>query len=172
MACSTVDDRVVGEILAVVDHDRPEVDKHKECNIGHLLKRKDEREDVVRQGLSEAIKRVEGVAGKGSRHNPLVVKLVQILVDQTVVKPAMSPVDAKVGKKKEEWELKEVIPQAGSIFGGVVQFAVASNFEEEEGRCDDGHDWHGLVGCNDLHADLIFNESRVLKGALVEDEYV
>lgn len=112
------------------------------------------------------------MASKGRRHDPLVVKLVQVLVDQAVVKPAMSPVDAEVGEKEEERELEEVVPEPGTIFGGVVEFAVSAHFKEEEGCCDDGHDGHGLVGCNDFKADLVLDEARVVKCSLVEDEDV
>jgi hypothetical protein len=100
------------------------------------------------------------------------MKLVQVLVDQAVVKPAMSPVDTEVGKEEEERELEEVVPKPGSIFGGVVEFAVSAHFEEEEGCRDDGHDGHGLVGCDDLKADLVLDETRMVKCSLVEDENV
>lgn len=112
------------------------------------------------------------MAGKGSRHNPLVVKLVQILVNQAVVKPAMSPVDAEVGKQEKQRELEEVVPESRSIFSGIIELAVASDFEKEERCCDDGHDRHGLVGCDNLKADLVLDKTRVVKRSLVEDKDV
>lgn len=101
MACSTVDDRIVGKILAVVDHDGPEVHEDKKRNISHLLKGENEGEHMVGDRLSEAIKRMEGMARKRGGHDPLVVSLVKMLVDEWVVKPSMDPVDAEVGKDKE-----------------------------------------------------------------------
>jgi hypothetical protein len=47
VAGGAVDDGVVGEVLAVVDHDGPEVDKDEEEDVGHLLQREDKGEDVV-----------------------------------------------------------------------------------------------------------------------------
>lgn len=170
VASSTVDDGVVGEVFTIVDHDRPQVDENEKSDVGHLLQGEDEGEEVVGNRLSEAIERVESMAGKGSRHDPLVVRLVKTLVDERMVEVSMNPVDAEVGKDEEEGELEDVVPHSGTIGGGVVELSVAADFEEEERGSDDGHNWHGLVGLDHLEPDLVLEESGVVEGALVEDE--
>lgn len=47
VAGGTVDDRAVGDIFTIVDHDGPDVDEHEKSNVGELLQREEEREDVV-----------------------------------------------------------------------------------------------------------------------------
>lgn len=170
VAGRAVDDRVVGEVLAVVDHDGPEVDKDEEEDVGHLLQREDEGEDVIRDGLGEAVDGVEGMAGVGRRHDPLVVRLVQALVDGGVVEAAVNPVDEEVGEDEEERELEEVVPQAGALLGDIVELAVAADLEQEQGRRHHGHEGHGLVGVDNLEPDLVLEVLGVVHDALVEDE--
>ena len=76
MAGSAVDDGRVGDVLAVVDHDSPDLDESEQCDVGELLQREDEGEEVVWEGLGEAVERVEGVRGERRGHDPLVVRLV------------------------------------------------------------------------------------------------
>ena len=85
MAGSTVDNGAVGNVLAIMDHDGPDVDKGKEGNIGEFLKREDEGVDVVRDTLCPAIDRVESMACEGSWHNPLVVGLMKALIEDRAV---------------------------------------------------------------------------------------
>ena len=47
VAGGSVDDGAVGDVFTVVDHDGPDVDEHEESNVGELLQREEEREDVV-----------------------------------------------------------------------------------------------------------------------------
>ena len=112
------------------------------------------------------------MAGEGRGHDPLVVRLVKVLVDERVVEVAMDPVDAEVGEDEEDGELEEVVPHAGALLGGVVKLAVASNLEAHEGRGAEGHEGHGLVGLDDLEPDLVLDELGMVEGALVEDEEV
>lgn len=94
VACGTVDDRRVVCVLAVVDQDCPDVDKDEKGDRGKLGQREEEWENVVWKTLSIAIERVESVRGKGSGHDPLVVWLVDVLVDAGMVKSTVDPVDA------------------------------------------------------------------------------
>jgi len=98
--------------------------------------------------------------------------LVKVLVDERVVQVAVNPVDAEVGKEKEERELEDVVPHAGPLVGGVIELAVAADFEEEKGCGADGHEGHRLVGLLDLEPDLVLDELGMVDGALVEDEEV
>ena len=47
VARGAVDDGVVGEVLAVMDEDGPEVDEDEESDVGELLQGEQEGEDVV-----------------------------------------------------------------------------------------------------------------------------
>ena len=172
VARSAVHDGVVGEILTVVDEDGPEVDEDEEDDVGHLLQGEDERENVIRHGLGETVERVESMAGVRRRHDPLVVRLVKVLVDERVVEVAVDPVDAEVGKEEEQRELKNIVPHSGPFGGRVIQLGVATDLESHN-RCGaECHERHGLVGLNDLEPDLVLDELGVLQGPLVEDEVV
>ena len=108
VAGGAVDDGRVGDVLAVVDHDGPDLDEGEEGDVGELLQREDEGEQVVGDGLGKAVERVEGVAGEGRGHDPLVVRLVQALVEELAVQGAVDPVDAEVGEGQEDGELDPV----------------------------------------------------------------
>lgn len=172
VASSAVDDGALSNVLAIVDHDSPDVDKGEEGDIGELLEREQERKDVVGQRLGKSIKRVEGVAGVRRGHDPLVVGLVEVLVDLGVVQPAVDPVDAEVGEDNEEGELDDVVPDSRAFCGGVVHLAVSTDLGDEEGRGEDAHDGHGAHGLGDLHGDLVLEIFGVGEGGLVEDEDV
>lgn len=101
VASSAVDHRIVTHELAVVNQDGPKVDEHEQEDKGNLLEGKQEGEDVVRQTLSGTIEGVEGVGGKWSRHNPLVVRLMQAFIDERMVQPTVDPVNAEVGEHEE-----------------------------------------------------------------------
>ena len=47
VASGAIDDGAVCDIFTVVDHDSPDVDEHEESNVGELLQREEERENVV-----------------------------------------------------------------------------------------------------------------------------
>jgi len=149
VAGGAVDDGRVGDVLAVVDHDGPDLDEGEEGDVGELLQGEDEGEEVVGDGLGEAVERVEGVGGEGCGHDPLVVRLVQALVEELAVQGAVDPVDAEVGEGQEDGEL-DPVPGAAEegekrvgelgVGGGVVDEAEAADFGDEEGNGEDGHD--------------------------------
>ena len=45
---SSVDDRIVRNVLAIVYHDRPDVDEDEQSNIGELLEWEDKGKDMIR----------------------------------------------------------------------------------------------------------------------------
>lgn len=49
------------------------------------------------------------------RHDPLVVWLVERLVDCRVVQTPVDPVDAEIGKGDEYWELQVVVQKEGLV---------------------------------------------------------
>ena len=85
VASGTVDDRRVGDILAVMDENSPEIDEYEEGHVGEFLEWEYVWEYVVGDALGESVERVEGVARKGCGHDPLVVRFVQAFVDQRMV---------------------------------------------------------------------------------------
>lgn len=109
VAGSSVDHRAIGHILAIVDQDSPEVDEPEQEDIGNLLEREDEREQVVGHTLRPSIQRVESMRGVRARHDPLVVRLVQRLVHARVVQATVDPVDAKIGERDEQRELEKTV---------------------------------------------------------------
>lgn len=61
VAGSTVHDGAVGDVLAVMNEDGPEIDEAEQEDVGDLLQGEYEGEDVVRNTLGPTIERVEGV---------------------------------------------------------------------------------------------------------------
>lgn len=172
VASSAVDDRVVAHKLAIVNQNCPEVDEYEQADEGDLLQRENEDEDVVWHTLSEAVERVEGVGGEWGGHDPLVVRLVQTLVDERVVKTSVDPVDAEVGKHEEQWELDPIVQGERSFVGLVVEFAVSADLGDHKGRKADGHQGHGLHGLLHFEFDLVAEVLGVLESLLVKDEEV
>ena len=110
MAGGTVDNWVVGHVLTVVDHNGPEVDEGEQDQVGDLVKRQDHWVDVVGQGLEVTVDWVEGMGGEWSADQPLVVRLVQGLVDTRPVQPSVSQVDTTVGEEDESGVLDQQFP--------------------------------------------------------------
>ena len=103
--------RLRDAVIAIVDRDRPHVDQEIQDQVDKLVHREQEHVDVVREALSEAVQRVEGVAGERARDLPLVVGLVD-LVDEGVVQPPVDPVDDKVREHDEGDERPRDAPPA------------------------------------------------------------
>lgn len=82
----------------------------------------------------------------------------------------MDPVDEKIGEDDEKGELQIVVQGKWLIGQIIVEFSVAANFAEEEGRGEDGHDREGNHGLAYFKGDLVFEIFRVGKGGVVEDE--
>lgn len=172
MASGSVDDWRVHHEFTVVDEDRPHVDEDKQANISDLLKREDERKYVVRNGLREAVEWVESMRRKWSRHNPLMMRLMQRLIDLWVVQAAVNEVDEEVGKEEKEWELEPLVPCSWALGGGVVEFGVTLKFGGKANSGQQGHEWHSGVGLDHLKLDLVLQEFWVCEGCVVEDEVV
>ena len=92
-----------------MDEDGPEIDKGEESNVCKFLEGKQEREQVVRNRLREAVHWVEGMRSEWCRHDPFVVWLVESLVDARMVQTAVYPIDQEIREKDEERELDDVI---------------------------------------------------------------
>ena len=103
--------RLRDAVIAVVDRDSPHIDQKIQDEVDKLVHWEQKHVDVVRQALSEAVQRVEGVAGERARDLPLVVRLVD-LVDEGVVQPPVDPVDDKVREHDERDERPGDAPPA------------------------------------------------------------
>ena len=172
MASGTVNDRTVGNIFTIVDHDGPKVDEAKEEDICDLLEGKDKREDVVRDALRPAVNGVEGVGRIRAGHDPLVMGLMQGLVNERVMETPMDPVDAKIGESEEERELEDAVVREWLFSERVIEFGIASDLGDEERSGQQGHERHRTHCLHDLHWDLVLEEFRMLEGGLVPDEDV
>lgn len=74
------------------------------------MKRENEGEDVVWNALGKTINRVERMARIGSWHNPLVVWLMEVFVNEWVMKTPVDHVDEAVRECNKERELEKVVP--------------------------------------------------------------
>jgi len=109
VAGRAINNWAVRHIFPIVNEDSPDVDESEQSNIGQLLQWKDEREDVIWHALGETIEWVESMAGIRSRHDPLVVWLMECLVDHGMMQPAVYKVNEEVGKEYEDGELEIVV---------------------------------------------------------------
>lgn len=176
VASSTIDDGTVRDVLAVVNQDGPNVDEHEESDVRKLLEREQEREDVVRQRLRISVKWVECMRGERCRHDPLVMRLMKLLVDQWVVLCTVDPINEEVGEHDEEGELKERVPSThvpgGRLWQLVVDERVAIDFGNEPRRGEKGNDGHCAQCLIDLHAHLVLEVFWVVDGSLIEDKNI
>ena len=162
----------VGDILPIVNENGPEVDKDKQEDIGQFLQRKDERKDVVWYALGPAVQWVEGMGGKRTRHDPLVMWFVQSLVDERVVQTTVNPVDEEISKTDKERKLQNAVVRERLFGKAIVEFGVASDFENEEGSGQKCHWRHGTHRLLDFQRDLVFQKLGVLVGRFVPNIYV
>lgn len=111
-------ERMTGDHVRIMNEDAPEVDRNKKCEVQVPLNREKEDEQVVRERLSEAIDRVERMGCEWRRYchrvsvndeqrtesertYPLMMRLMQSLVDKRYMEPAVYPIDAEVGEQQE-----------------------------------------------------------------------
>ena len=125
---------------------------------------------MVGHALREAIQRMESVACVWSRHDPFVMGFVENLVNLWVMQASVDPVDEEIGKDDKQGELHVVIQGKWLIGQIIVEFSVAANLAEEEGRGENSHDWESNHGLADFKGDLVLEVFRVGKGGVVEDE--
>lgn len=170
MAGSAVNNRAVSNVLAVVDHDGPEVDEDEKRDRGKLVQREQHGENVVRERLSPAVDGVESVRGVRGRHDPLVVRLVEVLVDERVVETSVDQVDAGIGEDDEKGVLKNLIRETWTFGNCVIKLRPATNFHEPKRDGQHGHAGHRLVRLLNLEPHLVLEVFGVVHSLLVEDE--
>lgn len=74
------------------------------------------------------------MARKGRGYDPLVVRLVQHLVDERVMETTVDSVDEEVGEGNEERELEDITLEARVPIGGVLQHAISADLGDEDMR--------------------------------------
>lgn len=168
----SVHNRAVGDVLAIMDENSPEVDEAKKKDIGHFLQREEEGENVVWNTLGPAVQGVESVGGERARHDPFVVRLVEGFVDSRMVKATMDPVDEEIGEEDEEWELQDAVIRERLLGNGVIELGVAPDFQNKERRSQQRHWGHGAHGLLHFHGDLVPQELGVVVGGFVPDENI
>lgn len=94
---------MTGDHVRVMNKDTPEVHKHKKTEIKPSVQREEEDEQMIRHRLQVTIEGMKCVGGEGSWNEPLVMWLVDILVDQWMVQGAMYPINAVVSEDQEKW---------------------------------------------------------------------
>lgn len=127
---------------------------------------------MIGYALGEAVDRMESVARVGRRHDPLVVRLVQSLIDVRVVQASMDPIDEEVRKADEERELENVVQPERGVGGRIVQFGVSPHFSHKKRDGEDSHYRKSDGGLSDLQGDLILEVFWVREGGMVEDEEI
>lgn len=81
-----------------MDRDCPDVDTKVECQVQVLVQWEKKCIHMIGDALYEAVDWVESKARKWCRHLPLVMRLVDVFVNQRIMKPTMDPVDHQVSK--------------------------------------------------------------------------
>jgi len=155
-----------------MDENGPDLHKDEQTQVSEFLQWEEEGENVVGKTLHKAVYRMESNRGVGGWHDPLVVRLMQMLIDQRVVQTAVDEVDAEIGEDQEHGELQPVVIGEGLVGESVVELRVTTDFTEEERRGHDCNPRHGIYSLTDFHSDLVLEKLGVLESSLVKDEYV
>lgn len=172
MASGTIDNRIMSKILTVVDHNCPDVNETEETKVNNLLQREYEREHVIRQALDITVDRVERVRGERCGNNPLVVRLVQILVHPRMMQATVCEIDKGIGEEQEQRKLEQEVSPATVALHRPEQLRVALCLSNKPRNSKQGHDGNGSHGLVDFHANLIFQVFRVLEILVIIDHII
>lgn len=172
MASGSVHDRAVGNVFTVMNEDSPEIDEAKEEDVGQLLERENERENMVWHTLRPAVQGVESVRGERAWHDPLVVRLVQSSVYSGVVQAAVDPVDEEIGKADEKGKLQNAVVRERFLGDGIVEFGISADLQNKERCSQQCHGRHGGHGLFDFEGNLVSKELGMVESRLVPDEDV
>ena len=101
--------------LRLTDKHSPEINEYKQGHIGKLLQRKQEWIQMIRHALRETIHWMEGMTREWRWHNPLMVRLMQCLVNQRMVQSTMDPINTQIRENNEQRKLQDVIESEWSV---------------------------------------------------------
>ena len=108
---------------------------------------------------------------KRRRHNPPMMRLMQRLINQRMMQPAMNQINQPIRKHQEQRELRDHVPPP-ILLGVQVQFAVPADFGEKPWGGEDGHLGQRVHCQGDFLFDLAGEEARVGFVGFVKDEVV
>ena len=146
MTSSTVHNGVIREVLAVVDHYRPEINKSEQKQVQHLVEWEKHRVDVVRKRLSPSVHWVESMRGKWSTHDPLVVRFVETLVDGRVVETSMDEIDTTIGEQNEGDDLHENgFPASGQLVNVHIKLGEPVDLHHEKWKRESHHHGKSII---------------------------
>lgn len=97
---------------------------------------------------------------KRRRYLPIMMRLMQPPINARMVLPAMDPIDQAIREQQKPEKRKDGVKE-GVVGDVVVEFGVATDFAEEPGDSEEGHDWHALHGQRDFLRFLENPEKRV-----------
>lgn len=137
-----------------VNVDSPDVDRSKGSQKEVLVDWVHEHEEVVWGALESAIEGSEGVGSEGGRDKPLVVLLVNVLVDPTVVETTVDPVDETI-VPHDVCEDTPDVKKHTALVDVVKEKRHATDFSQEEGHIHGSHDGDGLDSSHNLHINLV-----------------
>lgn len=103
--------------------------------------------------------------------NPLVVRLVNVLVDTGVVLKSMDPVNHEIIPDHEEHR-RDAHPCPAIVIHAGVEQALAAHLGQEKRQGHDVDPRDGGHGRHDLLANLVLEEARVVLQTAVENEVV
>lgn len=126
---------------------------------------------MVRDRLQKAVNGVERVRGKRSGDNPLVVRLVQRLVQQRVVQPAVNQVNPEIRKHYKQRKLGPQVP-GGIVVQLPVELRVPSELGDKAHGRQQRHERNGAKGLLDFQANLVSQKLGVLHGLLIKHQRI
>jgi len=120
-----------------------------------LLNWEKEGKEMVWQGLCIAIQRCEGVRGKGSCCDPLVMCFVEMLVKKGVVKSTMYVVDEAISEGQKQHKLEKEVKFA-VLKRVLIEFRISTYFKKKPWKGINSHNRDGAHCHRNLLLDLIF----------------
>jgi len=172
MMSAGVDDFGSKHIVAIVNHDRPDVNEHEDGNIEPLLHGNNVYKQMVRNRLSITIKRMESMGSERGRDDPLVVGLVETLVKDRVMEPTVDPIDTKIGEHKEGSNTEEHIGDTSIGLGITIKLGITLNFTPEPWDSEQNEARNSLDSTIDFQTNLVLQELWMLHNFMIEQNEV
>ena len=108
---------------------------------------------------------------KWSRHDPLMMRLVDMLVEKGMVLEAMYPINARVSKDQKERHAQNKVQPAVFVYT-VISARVTAHLGKKPRDSQKIKPWEGTQRRLNLQLHLVFKEQRVLHEFLVEEKVI
>lgn len=110
---------------------------------------------------------------KRRTNNPLVVGLVQGLVNRGPVQPSVNKVNSAIGEKDESGNGKpKEFPASSGVVDGVVQLGETLQLKHKERVGQEHHDWDRSSGLDDFQPHLVLQVSGMVEDLSVKHIHV